>query len=797
MSRIVLFCFIIINVSALCQKIYFIKEQAGNTPIPFVKVTPDSGIPFLADIDGMISLPEQTITIRLHQTGYIDTLIELSRVQNFTILMNNQVRMIHEVDIAAGENPAHRIIEQAIKNRKKNNPMDNDAFRYNSYSKFIFDIDREKLAAIPDTTTDSTLIELRRFFSDKHLFILENASTRTFVPPARDKEEITAYKVSGFNDPMFSTFANNMQSFSFYENQFQLLGKTYINPIALGGINRYHFVLEDTTIINKDTTFTIFYRPRKGKNFDGMTGRLYINTNGFAIEKVTASPYEQNGTRKVEIVQEYALVNNHKWFPSKLSTEIYFDNTVSIETMEVSGKGSTYITHVELNPEGIRKRDFDNTTVSMADGAEKVDNQTWDSLRVYHITDKESKTYTALDSISNAEKLDKKLRIFKILSTGKIPMGYVSLDLNRLINFDKFEGYRLGLGLETSDKVSKHFVLGTYGAWGTLDKAFKYGTYSTIYLNKKKGFKLDLRYQQDVIERGGNSLQKDVFSLNSTALYRHFFIQNMEMQRLAEIAVSRNIRSNLKVTLLTNYQRVWFSDGYHFQPSTSFSESPLTQCDLSETVLEFSWNMREKVMQLGDLRVSKGSKYPKTQFKIAKLNKNIAKVNFDYWRLFLDIRHTISIRGVGVLMWNLCGSQTVGNVPLFLMQVSYGTGFKWHVSAPNSFETVRPAEFYHTRQAALFTRFQFNPIKTKAKWNEPQFGIHHAMGYGNMIYPKGHSVTFKSMDKGLFEVGALLNNLFVSKTSGMGIGLFYRYGYYASTNAKENLIPKITANFLF
>ena len=95
------------------------KEQVSNNTLPFVKVTTDSGDSFLADIDGIISLPEQVRTIRLHQTGFVDTLVALNHVQNFTILMSNQVRTIEEVAVAAGQNPAHRIIEQAIKNRKK------------------------------------------------------------------------------------------------------------------------------------------------------------------------------------------------------------------------------------------------------------------------------------------------------------------------------------------------------------------------------------------------------------------------------------------------------------------------------------------------------------------------------------------------------------------------------------------------------------------------------------------------------------------------------------------------------
>ncbi len=795
MNRLMLLLLFFINtLSLFSQNNYFIKERSSGDPIPFVKIYPDSGLSFLADIDGIFQLPHSIKFIRLHQTGYADTTIELIQVKDFIILMNNQTHNLPEIEVKVIENPAHRIIRQAIQNRKKNNPMENDVFRYNSYSKFFFDIDRDKLASIPDTTTDTTMIKLRDYFSNKHLFILENASKRTFIPPSRDKEEIIAYKVSGFNDPMFATFANSMQSFSFYENQFQLLGKTYINPIALGGLNRYLFVLEDTTINQSDTTFTIFYRPRKGKNFEGMTGRLYINTNGFAIEKVTASPFDRNNGASVEIVQEYLHEPNKKWFPAKLSTTILFGPTISIEGFEVHGKGSTYITDVEINPQDINKKDFNNVIVTTLEGSEKVDESSWDTLRVHEITNQERLTYHIVDSISKAERLDKKLRVLKILSTGKIPLGYLALDLNRLLNYDKYEGYRFGLGLETSDKISRRFLLGTYGAWGSLDKAFKYGAYSTVFLTKQKQFKCDLRYQQDVIERGGILFQKDASTFDMTALYRHFFIQNMETQRLAEVAFSGIFRSNFKISFIGNYQRVWFMKQYLFwdTPTTS-----INQCDLFETAIEVNWNIRQKVIQLGDMRIPKETNKPLFRLKISKGDKKSFNAQFDYWRLFFDVHHNISIRGVGKFDWNLNASQTIGKVPLFLLQVPTASGIKWNVSAPNSFETVAPSEFYHDKQTALFTRLLFNPIKTKVKWNQPQFGIHHAVGYGEMSNREKHSIAFKSMDKGLFEVGLLLNNLFVSKSSGIGIGLFYRYGYYSSSNAKNNLMPKISVSLLF
>src|SRR5574343_1201715 len=706
------------------------------------------------------------------------------------------LRSLNEVSVVPGINPAHRIIDHAIENRKKNNPVDNNAFRYESYSKFIFDVNEDAIASIPDSTSDTTLLRLKKFFTEQYLFMIESASIRTFMPPSRDKEEITAYKVSGFTDPMFSTFANDMQSFSFYENQFQLLGKTYINPIAFGGTKRYLFILEDTTIVGQDSTFTIFYRPRKGRNFEGMTGRLYINTNGWAIEKVTASPYEDTTGMKVQIVQEYALVDNKKWFPSKLSTEINFGNILldRLKDGNIIGKGSTYIKNVQLNPTDLRKRDFDNVTVVTNEDAGFVKDKDWDTMRVYAMNAKEKRTYEMIDSLSHAEKLEEKALLLTTLLEGKIPLGRFNFDLTRLIDFNVYEGYRFGAGLETSKKLMRWGTIGGYYGWATRDKQSKYGGFATIYLNKKNGVKMNLRYQQDLLERGGTEFQKDAFSLSSTSLYRHLFIQNMEQQRLAEIAFSGTIRSNMKITVLGNFQRIQTMKNYMYYP---IQAQPETKFDIAETAVEFTWNIRERVMMVGENRISKATKFPKLRLKIAKGWTGFASSSVDYLRLYADFQQDILLRGAGKISWTLAGSTTQGDVPLFLTQVGNGTGRAWNLSVANTFETMAPSEFFSTSHVAFYTRWNLNPFKTKAKWNEPQIGFHHALGIGTMSATSmdQHSMAFKSMDKGYFEGGVILNNVLISGFSGVGIGLFYRYGPYSNPEVLENFVPKITVNF--
>lgn len=781
--------------------------------IPFAKVTPSVDKPLLTDIDGKFQLitKEQEITIKA--STYRDTTLKIYSWSDEQILLRPAYQNIQEVTVLPGENPVDRIIKKAIENRKLNHPLENDGFISHQYSKFIFDIDPETRKRLMDSSVlkkgDTTLLKMRNFFSKQYLFMIENASRHYFEPPYKEKEIIEAYKVSGFTDPIFSTFAQEMQSFHFYDNQVAVLGKQYINPIAFGALNRYLFVLEDSTFNAKDTTYTIFYRPRKGKNFEGLTGRLYINTNGFAIEKVTAKPYVMDTSgMALEIVQEYAFTENKKWFPSKLSTSIEIYTAIAdVESGTVSvgaggekvtkpksyivGKGSTYIDKVQFNPKELEKEKFNNVSTETAVNAESAGDSKWDELRNNQLSEREKNTYTNLDSIVKTQKLDRFLSLAKVLASGKIPVKKFNLDLKRIINYNPYEGYRLGLGIETSERLIKPLILGTYFGYGTNDKAWKYGAYSHLFLHRRTGTKLELFIQNDVAEVGSvRSIANPNFLTNDLA--REFFVKNKVNQEKMGIAFQTYIRSNMGLRLEANTQRLFYGNTYQFEVQNAFVAN--------ETSLIWSWNIREKVNILGNQRVPMGTKFPKLQLQIDKgwkLDAGKFSSNLDYYRLIFQVQQTVPIIGIGKLAWSLKTGISDGNAPLFFHQLVSATRANWSISVPNTFETVDVNEFYHKKAAAIFTRFIFNAKHTKAKWNEPQLGLHYAYGIGEFQNKEAHSLAFRSMDKGLHEAGLFLNGILVSGNTSLGLGGFTRFGYYANPDWKRNIVPKIVVGVVF
>lgn len=772
---------------------YQILDSDSKEPIPFVKVYPNVGNPFLADLDGYFTRPSAATKVTLKMMGFRDTTYVLS-AQDTILYLSEEGMALDEVTILPGVNPAERIMEMAIKNRKKNHPKADINYSCHTYSKFMFTIDQDALASISDTVTDTNLLELKHFFDKQHLFLLESASNKYYKAPFKEKEVITAYRVSGFNDPMFSTFANQLQSFNFYDNQFDILGKSYLNPLALGSIRRYLFILEDTTFnATGDTTYTIRFRPRMDKNFDGMKGVLYINTDGFAIEKVIAEPAEQEGGMAYPtIVQEYARVEG-KWFPTKLSTEANFTSlqlSSKLKNGHLVGKGNTYIDQVVFHPD-LNDTRFNAVFIETESDANDKDSVYWDQNRNNQLNDKEKTTYQVIDSVSKAEDFNGKLQLLQSLAQGKIPWGYVQFDIARLLNYRNYEGYRIGLGIETSPKLSKRFTIGGYGAYGTRDKQFKYGGYTSYRILPKQFFDVELRYQEDIMERGWTDFLAEPTTFKQNNLYRNFYIAQMDKQRLGELAFSGFIFPRMKFRVAGTYQRIGFTKDYQYNwRDTSMNYK--TGFENAEISAELVWTIRDKVMSLGTKRVSLGSKWPVLSFKAAKSIPGLSKDAVDYLRLSAKISQSVMIRAVGRLSYQLMGQTVQGDAPLVFQNVGSGTGGMWNVSVENSFETMPGSTYFSKDLFSSFVRFELKPLKTKLKWTAPQFGVHHGFGIGTKFDQQNHvNVNGFSLDKGYAEAGLYIHSLLKSSFTGIGIGAFYHYYGNISPYVKDNLYIKL------
>ena len=120
-----------------------------------------------------------------------------------------------------------------------------------------------------------------------------------------------------------------------------------------------------------------------------------------------------------------------------------------------------------------------------------------------------------------------------------------------------------------------------------------------------------------------------------------------------------------------------------------------------------------------------------------------------------------------------------------------GTYDKFGLYSPGSFSTMRLDEyFFCDRFVALYLSHNFNGMlwKTHSQWFSPRLSIVTNLGWGDMKRAENHSdKNFKTMDKGYFESGFVVDGLLATPLTKVGAGVFYRYGPYS--------LPKVWDNF--
>ena len=113
---------------------------------------------------------------------------------------------------------------------------------------------------------------------------------------------------------------------------------------------------------------------------------------------------------------------------------------------------------------------------------------------------------------------------------------------------------------------------------------------------------------------------------------------------------------------------------------------------------------------------------------------------------------------------------------------------------------MRYNEFLADKFFAFFFSHDFGKIYLKNSNLHPNLIIVHNMGVGYLSNPQYHTgIAFRTMQKGYYESGFLLDHILVVNLAGLrtgiGTGLFMRYGPYATSNAYDNLVLKLALNF--
>lgn len=822
-----LFCFLTLFFTLSIQaqfQISGIVTDSNNKPLPFATITTSDNSNTITDVDGkfIFKTIAESGTFTVSYIGFQTKIIALLENKKFyTVSLSQKTDDLKEV-IVSNENPALTIIKKVIANKNNNNPQKKlSSFEYKTYNKLIVTANPDSIDGRIDSSAvykdfnkkkiniDSSDYKFKEIISRQHLFQTEKVSQYQFGNN-KLKETVLGTKIAGFKNPIYEVIAFNLQSISIYDNKYELFETKYENPISNTAPATYNYKLLDTVNIKGRETFMIYFKNKHKRKTSGLEGVLYIDSQNFAVAKAVM---RIKGVLDISGIHEFDYVPNEKvWFQSNttfkivkgkndddikiLGGTIQFDGDVS-EDFEPRKKAASDFTYllsesnnfdIHYNTETPIKNP--SLYIEIKDDASKKPEGFWNQYRKEALDQKSQKTYQLLDSLSVSRRIEKRLGLGRKIINGYIPIGPVDLDLKKIISYNNYEGFRLGLGGVTNDKFSKDFRIEGYTAYGTKDGVVKYNLGAGVLLDQNTNTWLNGSYTDDVRE-----IASTVFAVDK----RVFKIYDPRPINISTFYKYTSWKANVQTKIIPKTEAVVELARTYVEPKFdylfNYNGQLYSSFIMTTAMVSIVWAPFSDFMQTPTGRTESDKRFPRFTFQYTQSLPNVLDNDFNFGKIDFKTEYEKKYLNGQKTSLLLQGGYAIGDVPLTHLYNTMPNNLTKETiiqritfAGRNSFETMFFNEFFSSQYVFFQIKHGFERINIMKKVR-PSLVLVTRMAWGNMEKPEQHvGPTYKTLDKGFFESGIELNKIY----KGFGLGGFYRYGPNQLPEFDDNIAVKIS-----
>lgn len=753
-----------------------VMDSVTKQKLAFVNIiiNDDGTLGTTTDIDGnfSISSKKEIKSLTFSYVGYQKKHVPVEDLSK-KVLLSPISYQLQEVVFKAGENPAHRIVDSVVKNRKRNNPEMLDYYSYTIYDRMVVTIDTTEV-------TDSMFANFGQLWRENDLMVMETVSEIYYKKPNKNKREIKANIVSGLKNPQYFYVLDGMQSFHFYDDFITVYEKNYVNPITPGSKSRYFFGLESTMpTAEGDSLYIILFKPRRGTTFDALKGVMTVTSDGWAVVNVKAEAADKTNTLDVKIQQLYSKINDSVWFPVQLNTDIIFlrmlaqDQAMMIGTgtpennnTSLNGIGKSYISNINIT-EPIGNKKFGSTDIELAEDSGEKSEEFWNTYRTDSLNERILNTYHFVDTILEDSGIDVDNLMnatSSILKDGSIPWGKFNIGLSDLISYNIGNKLYLGLGLSTNERLSKYLKAGGYFGYWFGPKHANYGGNFEIKFNRKHDFGINLSIDHKYNTFGDYGFMNNPANPLNENNYKYIYIKWTTLNTTVAAELSTRFAKICKgfVTFSLS-DKQWADEMYRI------------------TALDFKVRIapgeRYMLTPKGLVTVQPGK--PVIWLSYQKGLKGILDCPYNFDKIQAQLTYSFLTRYLGKTTLTLQAGYVFGDVPVFENFNIYANNTGFALYSTESFATMQINEFICDQFALLFFTHNFGKF-FKTKYFSPEFIFATNVGWGN-----------PGMKDGFYESGLVLDNMLKIGVSKFGLGVYYRYGANSYDNVADNFAYKL------
>ncbi|TAF32062.1 MAG: carboxypeptidase-like regulatory domain-containing protein [Cytophagales bacterium] len=501
-----------------------IDAQSGD-PVPFANVYfKGATVGTTTDFEGYYTLTTTKGNDSLFASfvGYLVRPKYVQVGQNQTI--NFQLEpQVEEVVIyfrkgrRRAENPAWNVLRRVQDFKSENDKRRLNAYESENYTKLELDVDNisdkfksrkmmQKIVSVVDSIEQVAGDDGKPVLP---VFISETISKYYFRnSPDKVREDIIKTKISGIGVQDGSTLSQIIGStfldYNFYRDWISIVSKEFMSPIAEGWRLMYDYELEsDNEIVDGIKCYKISFTPKRPKDL-AFTGIMWItdSTHRYALKRIDATITKEanlNFIERIKVQQELVLVKNNDlsvWMPAK--TRVLVD-VAEIQEKWAGMLAKSYTSCKNYVVNQPRELKFYRNPLVVDEASNMSDDTYWEENRHDSLTSTEKNLFRMVDTIKQLPMVKSYIDLANFLIEGYQPLGPVEIGTySYLYANNNVEGHRLRLKMKTNSKLSKHFTMNIFGAYGTEDEVFKYGGGFRAILKRRPWTVVSANYKYDI-----------------------------------------------------------------------------------------------------------------------------------------------------------------------------------------------------------------------------------------------------------------------------------------------------------
>ena len=686
-----------------------VKDKIDNSELSFANIRLlNSNYGTAANQDGEfeLKLKKGNHDIVISFIGYnSDTLaVNLTKNINLEILLNPTEVRLPELTVLPGENPALKIIEQAIKKKEERNE------KITSYEFFAYTKGIVKTAGDLSSRDNSVTVGLGSvdFDSLKITGIIENTSRGYFEKPNNYKEEIIAQKQSANFPSSINLLTGSRVMQNFYDNDIEFFGKPLPGPLSDDALNYYYYYIKDTTAIDGNPVFEIYMEPENQSN-PGFKGSIFIKDKTYDLIKVSLNPNSSavpiSIFRNISIESQFSEYEVYMPIDYRISAQINYLNIVSL-SFEVNSIMYDYTINKTF-----KDAFFDEVVIKVLPEADKRDSVYWANAQTISNTSEELQAYRRIDSLESIPTTfwDN----FSFLSTRtSITENFSTIGPLALYNFNRVEGHSLNLGAYLNSALNKRLYYDIDFNYGFADKRFKSSFSGRYLLGEYRNYFVNLKAYNQLVglfesTDKYNKFTSTILSLFSKYDFRdYYYTTGFEFKTGGEIFYFLDLSAGYKYhkdkSANVNTDFSFFKRDRNYRVNKQIFDA-----DISAVEFGYELDFR-KIIEDGYFRrkTSSGRSYFTLSGNVLLSNKSTLKSDLDFqlyqnefWGYLNSFGSTRLTVGINNIFAN-------GEVPLQLMYAlpgnisGLGKGF--------SFRTLRFGEVFGDKITSVNIQYNLN-----------------------------------------------------------------------------------------